>query len=78
MTGTRKIRQPNRALIGLRVNRGLSRRDLERLTGVSRESIRLAEAGFVPGPRIQFALADYFSTTPLDIWPIERQKAMAA
>lgn len=64
----------NLKLQALRINAGLSRDDLARRTGVSRESIRLAELGFVPGPRIQFAIADAFDLRPLDIWPIERQR----
>lgn len=66
-----------RRLQALRINEGLSREDLARRTGVSRESIRLAELGAVPGPRIQFALADVFGLRPLDIWPLEHQ-ALAA
>lgn len=42
-------------------------------TGISRETIRLAEAGYLPTPRVQFALAAAFDKQPLDIWPIERQ-----
>ena len=79
MAGTRKARRPpNTELVALRVNRGLSRVDLERLTNVSRESIRLAEAGFVPGPLIQFAIAQAFDKQPLELWPIERQRTVAA
>lgn len=70
-------RERNSKLLALRINEGLSRDDLARRTGVSRESIRLAESGFVPGPRIQFAIADAFNLRPLDIWPLERQRAAA-
>ena len=66
--------QPNLELRSLRLNKGLSREALGDLTGVSRETIRLAELGFVPGARAQFALADYFDMLPLDLWPIERQR----
>lgn len=72
-----KPRDRNTALIAARLNAGKTRRDLARITGVSAESIRLAELGFVPGPTIQFALASYFKTTPLELWPIERQRVAA-
>jgi DNA-binding XRE family transcriptional regulator len=65
---------PNRRLQELRINAGLSQSDLARATHVSTGSIRLAERGFVPGPRIQFAVANYFGLKPLDIWPLSQQK----
>jgi DNA-binding XRE family transcriptional regulator len=65
----------NLELIALRVNAGLSRDDLATRAGIGRETVRLAEAGFVPTPRVQFAIARAFDRLPLDIWPIERQKA---
>lgn len=74
---TNRRRERNTKLLALRINEGLSRDDLARRTGVSRESIRLAESGFIPGPRIQFAIADVFNLRPLDIWPLERQRAAA-
>lgn len=70
-------REHNKRLQALRINEGLSRDDLARRTGVSRETIRLAEHGFVPGPRIQFAIADAFKMRPLDLWPLERQRVAA-
>lgn len=71
---TQKRRVPNRRLQELRINAGLSPNDLARRTGVSAGSIRLAEAGFVPGPRIQFAISRAFDLEPLDLWPLDRQK----
>ena len=68
---------PNRCLQELRINAGLSQNDLARVTGTSAQTIRLAERGFVPGPRIQFAIADYFGKRPLDIWPLSQQKVAA-
>ena len=60
--------------MGLRLNEGLSRDDLARRSGVSRETIRFAEAGFVPTARVQFALAAAFGLRPLDLWPIDCQR----
>lgn len=67
---------PNRKLQGLRINAGLSPNALGYRAGVSGQTIRLAERGHVPSPRVQFAVAEVFETTPLEIWPLERQ-AMA-
>lgn len=72
----RKPGRPNTQLYSLRINDGLSRQDLSRRTGVSIETIRLAEVGFIPGPRIQFILADAFGLKPLDIWPLEHQRPL--
>lgn len=60
-------------LKGLRINEGLGRDDLAIRAGVSRETVRLIENGWVPGPRVQFAIASVFGLRPLDIWPIEMQ-----
>lgn len=69
-------KQPNLTLVGLRVNEGLSREQLGLRIGVSRETIRLVEdTGWVPTPRIQYALARAFDRRPLDIWPIEQQRS---
>lgn len=68
-------RKPNLQLKGLRVNRGLSPEDLARLTGLTGPTVRLAEAGHLPLPRTQFAIAEFFDLAPLDLWPIERQMA---
>ena len=71
----RKPRRTNTKLIALRINAGLSPNDLGRRIGVSGQTIRMAEAGFIPGPRIQFAIAQEFDLLPLDLWPIEQQVA---
>lgn len=71
------IHIPNTKLIGLRINAGLSPNRLSYLTGVSAPTIRLAERGHTPEPRVQFALASHFGLLPLDIWPLERQKELA-
>ena len=67
-------RRPNRRLQELRINAGLSPNDLARRTHVGAATIRMAEAGHTPGPRIQFALAEHFGLEPLDIWPLSDQK----
>lgn len=77
MTGIRHRRQPNLRLQALRINEGLSRDDLARRIGVSRETIRLVEHGWTPGPRVQYAIASAFELRPLDLWPIERQRVAA-
>jgi transcriptional regulator with XRE-family HTH domain len=63
-------RKPNLTLKALRLNRGLSVNDLAYLAGVSAPTIRLTEAGHIPGPRIQFALAEFFGVAVLHIWPL--------
>ena len=68
-------RHAHTRLVGLRINEGLSPNDLARRAGVSGQIIRMAEAGYVPGPRVQFAIAAVFELRPLDLWPIERQTA---
>lgn len=70
-----KRRAPHLLLIAARVNAGLSREQLGYRANVSRETIRMAEAGFLPTPRVQFALAAAFGKLPLDFWPIERQRS---
>lgn len=68
-------RTRNLKLVSLRVNEGLSREALGYRAGVSRETVRLVEDGFVPTPRIQVDIAQVFELRPLDIWPIDQQKA---
>lgn len=69
-----KRKVPNRRLQELRINAGLSQNDLAAAVHVSAGTVRLAEQGYVPGPRIQFAIATYFGEKPLDIWPLSQQK----
>lgn len=71
--GSRGIR-PNRRLQELRINAGLSPNDLAYRAGISGKTVRMAEAGFLPSPRVQFAIASVFEMQPLDVWPLERQK----
>ena len=70
----RRSRRPNRALQALRINEGLSPNDLAYRAGISGNTVRLAEAGFRPTPRVQFAIAQVFTRLPLDIWPLEDQR----
>ncbi len=72
----RRGRSPHRELIALRINAGLSREALAFRANVSRDSIRIAEDGFVPGPRVQFAIAAVFEMLPLDLWPLDRQRGV--
>lgn len=65
---------PNLQLIGLRVNAGLSRETLALRAGIGRETVRIAETGFTPTPRVQFAIAKALGMHPLDLWPIESQR----
>lgn len=67
-------RRPNRRLQALRLNAGLSPNDLAYRAGVSGNTIRLAETGFRPSPRVQFAVAQVFEKLPLEIWPLEEQR----
>lgn len=68
-------RQPNLELKALRLNAGLSMEALGLRINVSRETVRLAELGYLPGPRVQFALAREFDRRPLDLWPMDRQRS---
>jgi DNA-binding XRE family transcriptional regulator len=70
-------RAPNTSLIEHRINLGLSPADLGYRAGVSAKTIRMAESGFTPGPRIQMQIARVFGLSPLDLWPMERQKVAA-
>lgn len=72
-------RVPNRTLQRLRINAGLSPNDLAARCGgrVSAGTIRLAEKGHVPGPRLQFTIADALGVMPLDIWPLSIQAVPA-
>lgn len=78
MTALRQVRPTRRQrhleLIGLRINEGLSREQVAHRANVSRETVRLVESGWVPGPRVQFAIAAVFERRPLDLWPIDRQR----
>lgn len=67
-------RSPNLKLKSLRINAGLGREALAIRCGVSVETVRLAELGYLPTPRVQFAISGTFGLRPLDLWPIEEQR----
>lgn len=67
-------RRPHRQLQALRLNEGLSPNDLAFRAGVSGNTVRLAEAGFRPTPRVQYAIARVFDLRPLDLWPLEEHR----
>jgi transcriptional regulator with XRE-family HTH domain len=71
----RRRRIPNRLLKELRINAGLSPNDLAYRAGISGNTVRMAESGFIPTPRVQFAIARVFDRTPLDLWPLDQQRA---
>jgi DNA-binding XRE family transcriptional regulator len=71
-----KRRTPNRKLQELRLNHGLSPNALGYRAGVSGKTVRMAEMGWTPSPRVQFALAEVFDLRPLDLWPLERQRVL--
>lgn len=71
---TRPMRRtPNLRLRALRINRGLSLRELGRLTGHAGKTVGFAEAGLIPTPPVQHDIAAFFDLEPTDIWPVERQ-----
>lgn len=74
--GTRRI--PHRKLQELRVNAGMTPNDLAYRAGVSGKTIRMAEVGFIPSPRIQFAISAVFGLLPLDLWPFDRERQRVA
>lgn len=79
-TGTRKRtavgrRVPNKALTELRINQGLSPNELGYQAEVSGKTVRMAEAGFLPSPRVQHAIATVLEKQPTEIWPLHTQVA---
>lgn len=71
-------RNPHLRLRALRINAGMTPNDLAYKAGVSGKTVRMAEAGFIPGPRIQFQIAAVFEMSPLDLWPFEREHQRVA
>jgi DNA-binding XRE family transcriptional regulator len=66
---------PNRRLMELRINEGLSPNELGYQAGISGKTVRMAEAGFLPSPRVQHAIATVFNLRPTEIWPLHVQVA---
>lgn len=62
----------------LRLQAGMSPNDLAYKAQVSGKTIRMAEAGFIPSPRVQFAIAGVFDLGPLDLWPLHRDRQRVA
>lgn len=58
-------------LIALRYNAGLSRDLLALRAGLGRETIRAAELGHPPTPRVQKALAKALDFDRREMWPDE-------
>jgi DNA-binding XRE family transcriptional regulator len=76
MKGPRTTRRvPHRRLTELRINAGMSPNDLALRAGVAGKTIRMAEAGFIPSPRTQFAIGRVFDLQPLDLWALEHDGA---
>jgi DNA-binding XRE family transcriptional regulator len=55
----------------MRIQAGMSPNDLALRAGVTGKTVRLAEAGHVPSPRVQFQIAAVFGLLPLDLWRLE-------
>lgn len=52
----------------------MSPNDLARRAGIDGNTVRLAERGFTPTPRVQFAIAGIFDLQPTELWPMDRQR----
>ena len=74
--GSRRV--PHTRLRELRINAGMTPNDLAYRAGVSGKTVRMAEAGWIPGPRTQFQIAAAFDLKPLDLWPFERDHQRVA
>ena len=80
MTPQIKERRPRRAarkthvqLMELRINQGWTPADLAFRAGIDQKTVRLVEAGWRPGPRVQYAIANQFDLVPTDLWPLTRE-----
>lgn len=68
---------PNRELVELRINAGLTPNDLGRRAGLSGNTVRAAERGLYVSPRSQHAIAKALGVLPLQVFPFERQRIAA-
>jgi transcriptional regulator with XRE-family HTH domain len=77
-------RQIHLRLRELRLKHGMSPNDLAYKARLSGKTVRMAEAGFIPSPRTQFAIAAQFKGEdgnplgPLDLWPLDRDRQTVA
>jgi DNA-binding XRE family transcriptional regulator len=71
-------RVPHLRLKELRINAGMTPNDLAYRAGVSGKTVRMVEAGFVPTPRVQYAISKVFDSRPLDLWPLDRDRQRVA
>lgn len=86
MSGTAKThrghwkppQRPNLRLMELRLQEGLSPNMLGYRAGVSGKTIRKAEQGVTPWEPTQRRIASVFGLSPLDLWPLEQQRKVAA
>lgn len=64
--------KPHMELIAARYDEGLSRQMLAMRAGLGRETVRAAEAGYPPTPRVQRALAKALDRRRDELWPAEQ------
>jgi DNA-binding XRE family transcriptional regulator len=69
--------RPNRGLIELRINLGLSPNLLAIRAGVSGNTVRAAERGCYVHPVSQHAIARALDVDVIEIFPFERQRVAA-
>lgn len=69
----RRSRRPHIELMELRINRGWTPADLAFRAGIDQKTVRLVEAGWRPGPRVQYAIASQFDLAPTDLWPLTKE-----
>jgi DNA-binding XRE family transcriptional regulator len=72
MTIESATRVPHLRLKELRIDKGLSPNDLGHRAGISGKTVRMAEAGITPRPRVQHAIASVFGLRPTELWPLVR------
>lgn len=66
--------QPNRRLVELRINQGLTPNQLGHRAGISGNTVRAAEAGYYIEVPQQHAIATALGLPVLAIFPFERQR----
>jgi DNA-binding XRE family transcriptional regulator len=68
---------PNRELVELRINAGLTPNDLARRAQISGNTVRAAERGLYVTPRSQHSIARALGVRPLEVFPFERPRVAA-